>query len=131
MITSDLSFLSLNTSWAKVENKRNTPAETTSMKVEQDWMPNHRCDVKVKLEEDNKVKVESRFPGAKLNFADLPTGTEQLNLGKHQMAKRLFNSEVNLVSDWLLEHRSKKMSNKRYKRRKKYPDISVSRRPTI
>jgi hypothetical protein len=35
------------------------------------------------------------------------------------MAKRLFNSEVNLVSDWLVEHCPKKLSNKRYKRRKK------------
>jgi hypothetical protein len=35
------------------------------------------------------------------------------------MEKRLFNSEVNLVSDWLLEHRPKKLSNKRYKRRNK------------
>jgi hypothetical protein len=113
MITSDLSLPSLNTSWAKlenkvkVENKRNTPAETTTIKVERDWMPIHRCDVKVKVEEDNKVKLESRFPGAKSNLADLPTGTEQVKLEKHEMAKPLFNSQVNLVSDWLLEHRQK------------------------
>jgi hypothetical protein len=110
MITSELYLPSLNTSWVKVEN-RNTPADTTSMKVEQDGMPNHRYDVKVKEEEeeeeDNKVKVESQFPGSEAKLADLSTGTEQVNLGKHQMAKRLFNSEVNLVSDWLLEHRPK------------------------
>jgi hypothetical protein len=76
MITSELYLQSLNTSWAQGENKRNTPANTTSMKVERDWMPNHRCDVKVKVEEDNKVKVESLFPGAKANLANLPTGTE-------------------------------------------------------
>jgi hypothetical protein len=35
------------------------------------------------------------------------------------VAKRLFNSEVNLVTDLLLEHRPKKLSNKRYKGRKK------------
>jgi hypothetical protein len=56
---------------------------------------------------------------------------EKLKLGKHQMAKRLFNSQEKLVSDWLLEHRPKKLSNKRYKRRKKHPGICVSRRPTI
>jgi hypothetical protein len=93
---------------ARVENKRNTPTETTTIKVERDWMPNHRCDVKVKVVEDNKVKVESRFQGATSNLADLPAGKEQLKLRKHQMAKRLFNSEVNLVSDWILEHRPKK-----------------------
>jgi hypothetical protein len=119
MITSDLSLPSLNTSWAKVENKRNTPAKKTSIKVERDWIPNHRCDVKVKVEKYNKVKGESRFPGAKANLADLPTGTEQLKLGKRQMAKRLFNSKVKLVSDWLLGHRPKKLSNKKYKHQKK------------
>jgi hypothetical protein len=82
-------------------------------------MPIHRCDVKVKVKENNQVKVESLFPGAKANLTDLLTGTERLQLGKHQMAKRLFNSEVNLVSDWLVEHTQKKLSNKRYKRQKK------------
>jgi hypothetical protein len=121
MITSDLSLPALNTSGAKVENKvkvenkakvenkekvkkkvkvkRNTPTKTSTITVEQDWMPIRICDVKVKVEEDNKVKVESLFPEAKANLVDLPTGTEQLKLGKHQMAKHLFNSEVNLVSD--------------------------------
>jgi hypothetical protein len=75
--------------------------------------------MKVKVEENNKVKVESLFPGEKVNLADLPTGKEKLNLGKHQMAKRLLNSEVNLVSAWLLEHRPKKLSNKIYKGQKK------------
>jgi hypothetical protein len=103
------------------EKKRNTSANTTSIKAEQDWSPNQTCDVKVKVEEDNKVKVESQFPGAKANMADLPTATEQLKLGKHQMAKRLFNSEANFLCDCLLEHRPKKLSNKRYKRREKIP----------
>jgi hypothetical protein len=131
MITSDFSLPSLNTSCVKVENKRNTPTKMTSMKVEQDWIPNHRCDVKVKVEEDNNVAVESRFPGANANLADLPTGAEHLKLGKHQMAKRQFNSKINLVSDWLLEHRPKELSNKRHKRHKKYPHICVPRRPTV
>jgi hypothetical protein len=74
--------------------------------------------VKVKVDQYNKMKVESLFQGAKANLANIPTGTEQLKLGKHQIAKRLFNYEVNLVSDWLLENRPKKLSNKRYKRRK-------------
>jgi hypothetical protein len=43
----------------------------------------------VKVEEDNKVKVESQFPGAKANLANLPTAMEKLKLGKHQMAKRV------------------------------------------
>jgi hypothetical protein len=120
MITNHFSLQAVNISESKVENKvkveKKTPAETTTIKVERDGMPIHRCDIKVKVEENNKVKVESLFPGAKSNLADLPAGTEQLKLGKHQMAKRLFNSEVNLVYDWLLEHRPKKLSNKRYKR---------------
>jgi hypothetical protein len=44
-----------------------------------------------------------------------PTAKEQMKLGSHQMVKRLFNSEVNLVSDWVLEHKLEKLSNKRYK----------------
>jgi hypothetical protein len=112
MITRDLSLPALNTGGDKVENKakvenkvkvekkerlkkkakvkRKTPAEMTMIKVEQDGMPIHRCDVKVKVEEYNKVKVEILFPGAKANLADLPTGTGQLKLGKNQMAKRHF-----------------------------------------
>jgi hypothetical protein len=86
----------------KVEKK--TPAKMTTIKVERDGVPIHRCDMKVKVEENNKVKVESLFPGAKANLADLTTWTEELKLVKQQMSKRLFNSEVNLVSDWLLEH---------------------------
>jgi hypothetical protein len=94
--------------------------DTISTKAEQYRSPNHTtCDVKVKVEEDNKVKVESQFQGAKMKLADLPTATEKLNLGKNQMAKRLFNSELNIVSDWILEHHLKKLSNKRYKNQKK------------
>jgi hypothetical protein len=107
----------------KVESKagvdNRTHAKTTMIKGERDVMPIHRCDVKVKVKENNQVKVESLFPGAKANLTDPPTGTERLQLGKHQMAKHLFNSEVNLVSNWLVEHRPKKLSNKRYKRQKK------------
>jgi hypothetical protein len=77
------------------------------IKGEQDVMPIHRCDMKVEVEENNQVKVESLFPGAKANLSDLPTGAERLKLGKHQISKHLFNSEVNLVSDWLVEHRPK------------------------
>jgi hypothetical protein len=65
----------------KVENKakleKKTPAEMTTIRVERDGKPVHRCDVKVKVEEHNKVKVESLFPGAKSNLADLPTGMQQ------------------------------------------------------
>jgi hypothetical protein len=42
------------------------------------------------------------FPGATANLTKLPTSKEQLKLGSHQMVKRLFNSEVNLVSDCVL-----------------------------
>jgi hypothetical protein len=31
------------------------------------------------------------------------------------MAKHIFNSEVNFVSDWVMEHKPKKLGNKRYK----------------
>jgi hypothetical protein len=89
------------------------------IKGEPDVMPISTCDVKVKVKENNQVKVESLFPGAKANLTNIPTENERLHLVKHQMAKRLFNSEVNLVSDWLVEHRPKKLRNKRYKRRKK------------
>jgi hypothetical protein len=129
MITNDFSFPALNASRTKVENKakveskakvdNKTHAKTAIIKGEPDAMPIHTCDVKLKVKENNQVRVESLFPGAKANLTDLPTGTERLQLGKHQMKKRLFNSEVNLVPDWLVEHHPKKLSNKRYKRRKK------------
>jgi hypothetical protein len=102
---------------AKVDNR--THAKTAMIKGEPDIMPINTCDVKVKVKENNQVKVESLFPGAKANLTDIPTGNERLHLGKHQMAKRLFNSEVKLVSDWLVEHRPKKLSNTRYKRQTK------------
>jgi hypothetical protein len=66
--------------------------------------------------QNNQVKVKSLFPGAKASLTDIPTGNERLHLGKHQMSKCRFNSEVNLVSDWPMEHRPQKISNKRYKR---------------
>jgi hypothetical protein len=119
MITSNFYLPSVTTSGMKVENERNTSADTISMKAEQDRSPNHTCDVKVKVEEDMQVKVESQSPGAKAFLADLPTAMEELKLGKHETEKWLFNSKVNLVSYWLLEHRPKNLSNKRYKRRKK------------
>jgi hypothetical protein len=81
MITRDLSLPALNTSRAKVKNKaklenkakvenkakmenkakveNKTPVKTTTIKVERDGMPIHRYDVKVKVEEHNKVKVYS------------------------------------------------------------------------
>jgi hypothetical protein len=109
MITNDFSFPALKTSGDKVDNKEkveikakvdnNTHAETAMIKGEPDVMPTHTCDVKVKVKENNQVKVESLFQGAKANLTDIPTGNERLHLGKHQMAKRLFNLEVNLVSD--------------------------------
>jgi hypothetical protein len=91
MITNDVSFLALNASGAKVENKANveikakldnrTRVKTAMIKGEPDVMPIHTCDVKVK--ENNQVKVESLFPGAKSNLTDIPTGNERLHLGKH------------------------------------------------
>jgi hypothetical protein len=50
-------------------------------------MPIHRLEVKLKVEEYNKVKVERLFRGAKANLVDLPTGMEQLKLGKLQIGK--------------------------------------------
>jgi hypothetical protein len=99
----------------KVKKERNTSMETIGIKLEEDRIMKQTCDM--------KVKVESQFPGAKASLTELPTAKEQLMLEKHQMVKRLFNSEVNLVSDWVLEHRLKNLSNKIYKRRtiKKIP----------
>jgi hypothetical protein len=97
IVTNNFTFPALNTSGAKVENKTKleskakvddkTHAKTTMTKGETDVIPIHTCNVKVKVKEDNQVKVESLFPGAKANLTDLPTGTERLQLRKHQMAK--------------------------------------------
>jgi hypothetical protein len=135
MITNNFSFPALNTSGAKVENKakveikaeldNNTHSKTAMIKGKPDVMPIHTCDVKVKVKENNQVKVKCLFPGEKANLTDIPTGNERLHLGKNQMANRLLNSEVNLVSHWLVEHRPKKLSKKRYKRRKKCTLIFV------
>jgi hypothetical protein len=137
MITNNFYLLAANTSGAKVKNKvkveskaevdNKTHAKTNMIKVERDVMPIHRCDVKVKVKENNQLKVESLFPGAKSSSTGLSTGTERLQLGKHQMEKRLLNSEVNLVSDWLVEHRPKKLSNKRYKGRKRRGCVIIVR----
>jgi hypothetical protein len=72
MITNDFSFPALNKSGAKVENKAKveikakvdskTHAKTAIIKGEPDVMPIHTCDVKVKVKENNQVKVESLFP---------------------------------------------------------------------
>jgi hypothetical protein len=123
MITSDLSLPSITTSGMKVEKGRNTSTFTITTKLEEDRSTNHTCDMKIKLEEDRimkkscdiKVKVESKFLGEKANLTELPTVKGELRLGKHRMEKWLFNSEVKLVSDWILEHRPKNLNNKRYK----------------
>jgi hypothetical protein len=72
MTTSNVSFPALNKSGAKVENKANveikakvdnrTHAKKAMIKGEPDLMPIHTCDVKVKVKENNQVKVESLFP---------------------------------------------------------------------
>jgi hypothetical protein len=86
MTTNDFSFPDLNTSGAKVENKakveikakldNRTHAKTARIKGEPDVMSIHTCDVKVKVKENNQVKVESLSPGAKANLIDIPTGNE-------------------------------------------------------
>jgi hypothetical protein len=89
IITNDYSFPALKISGYKVENKvkvdskakvgNKTHAKTTMIKVEPYGMPIHTCDVKVKVKENNQVKVESLFPGAKANLTDLPTYRLGLN----------------------------------------------------
>ena len=96
------------------------------MKVDKEI--NTTMTTNVKLQIMAKVETNIVTPskscnvlGAKANLIELLTAKEELELGCHKIAKLMFNSEVNLVSDWVLEHKPKKLSNKRYKRRKKVP----------
>jgi hypothetical protein len=141
MITNNFSFPDLNTSGDKMENKakieikakvdNKTHAKRAMIKGEPYVMPIHTYDVKVKVKENNQVKVESLFPGAKSNSTNILTETERFQLEKHQMEKRIFNSEVSLVSDWLVEHRPKNLATKDTSAEKTYTHVCVSRRPGI
>jgi hypothetical protein len=104
--------------------------ETIGIKLEEKRITKQKCDMIVKLE-INAVRASTSciFPGAKAKLTELPTKKKQVKLGSHQMAKQIFNSEVNLVSDWVVEHKPKKPRKKTLY--KKYHKICVSRRFNI
>jgi hypothetical protein len=104
----------------KVENERNTTMEMIGIKLEGKRITKQKCDMIVKVE-TNAVKSSTLciFLGAKVKLTKLPALKEQLKLGSHQMAKWIFNSEVNLVFGWVVEHKPKNPSNKIYKCRTK------------
>jgi hypothetical protein len=52
--------------------------------------------------------------GAKARLNKKPTGKNKEKMGPHQYATRLFNAEVNLASDWVIEQKSQLLKQTRY-----------------
>jgi hypothetical protein len=52
--------------------------------------------------------------GAKAHLTELPTVEDNQQLGPHQFAARLFNAEVNLISDWVVAHKPQLVKHKWY-----------------
>jgi hypothetical protein len=128
------SDLSMDTSGTNVEKRTSKTMETIGIKLQEKRITKQKWDTTVKVETNaDNASTLYIFPGAKAKLTELPTTKEQLKLRSHQMAKRIFNSEVNFISDWVVEHKPKKLSNKRYKRRIKITLIffCVSRRSTV
>jgi hypothetical protein len=62
----------------------------------------------------NVTKLTMPVLGAKLQLTDKPTGKDRQEMGSHRYTKKLFNAEVNLIFDWVLEHRSESLNHNRY-----------------
>jgi hypothetical protein len=110
----------MDTSGIKVEKERNMIIEAIGIQLKENRIKKQKFDIIVKIE-TNAVKASTSciFLGAQAKLTELPTAKETLKLGSHQMAKRIFNWEVNLVYDWVVEHKPKKPIKKRYKCRTK------------
>jgi hypothetical protein len=52
--------------------------------------------------------------GAKAQLTDLPRAKDKQKLGPHQFPTRLLNAEVNLISNWVLEHKPQLVKRKWY-----------------
>jgi hypothetical protein len=108
----------------------------SGIKLEEKRNMKEKCETKVKQEpksvimkkEANEVKASTASCislGAKSKLTELPKAKDQQKLGPYQFTTRLFNSEVNLISDWVVEHKPQMVSNKRYKHRTKKTLIFV------
>jgi hypothetical protein len=51
--------------------------------------------------------------GAKSQLTDKPTGKDKREMGSNQYATTLLNAEVNLISDWVVEHRPESVKHNR------------------
>jgi aminoglycoside/choline kinase family phosphotransferase len=99
--------------------------DTSGIKQEEKRSMKDKCESIVKKEAERVVKEETNdakaasclYAGSKVKLTEIPTGKGQHKLGPHQFATQLLNSEVNLISDWAVEHKPQKLSNKGYKHR--------------
>jgi hypothetical protein len=88
----------MEASGIKVENEMNTTMETIGIQPQEKMITKQKCDTTVKVEiNSDKASTLCIFPGAEAKWTELPTTKEQLKLRSHQMAKQIFNSEVNLI----------------------------------
>jgi hypothetical protein len=51
--------------------------------------------------------------GAKTKLNEKPTRKNKQDMGPHQYPTRLFNAEVNLASDWMIEQKPQLVKHKR------------------
>jgi hypothetical protein len=65
------------------------------------------------------VAASCSYLGANVKLTVLHVVKDQQKLRPRQFITRLFNSEVNLISDWEVEHKPRMVSNKRYNYRTK------------
>jgi hypothetical protein len=99
--------------------------DRSGIKLEEKRITKEKCETIVKKETETIVKEDTNGAKAascvhlgskvKLKLTEIPTAKDQHKLGPHQFAIRLFNSEVNLISDLVVEHKIQKLSNKKYK----------------
>jgi hypothetical protein len=72
------------------------PEETKNVKMK--YEVNYELNSVIVREEPNDTKKHVRLV-AKAQLTELPTAKDKQQLGPHQFAARLFNAEVNLISE--------------------------------
>jgi hypothetical protein len=68
----------------------------------------------VNMRDETSDTTKRVLLGANAQLTELPTAKEKQKLGPKQFTTILFNAEVNLISDWVVEHKPQFVKCKRY-----------------
>jgi hypothetical protein len=78
-----------------------------------------KCEMKqllnsVVMREETNFGTKLVRLGANAQFTELYMVNDKHQLGPHQFTAKIFNAEVNLISNWVVEHKPQLVKNKHY-----------------